>query len=202
MKQSRNRMLIIVSVVILMSIGMLNAFTIRFNDDPKQTESISQIDTAENSFVLPASLITIEEDAFSGTLAEEVILQGNVETIEDGAFSRMALLDTVIVPDSTKYIADNAFAGSPEVVLFASKGSYAENWARENRISFINKELWVALHVRIRTAASNNECQSVLKEKYQNNDKLIISETRDRDQQNVSRRKDRAEMNYQIGLFP
>ena len=87
-------------------------------------------------FLLPESLLVIDDEAFSGTSASRVVLQPNLTDINDRAFSENSLLKEVFIPPSVSCIADNAFEGSDGVVIFGERGSYADNWAHRNEIPF------------------------------------------------------------------
>ena len=88
------------------------------------------------SFKLPASLQVIEDSAFEGTAIVSVELPESVAYIGDYAFADIQTLLGIQIPDATTYIGKNAFAGSKQVTLTASSGSYARTWARENGLRF------------------------------------------------------------------
>lgn len=88
------------------------------------------------SFKLPASLQVIEDRAFEGTAIVSVEIPESVAYIGDYAFADISSLLGVQIPDTTTYIGKNAFAGSKQVTLTASSGSYARSWAKENGIRF------------------------------------------------------------------
>ena len=88
------------------------------------------------SFKLPASLQVIEDSAFEGTAIVSVDIPKSVTYIGDYAFADISTLLGIQIPDTTTFIGRNAFAGSKQVTLTASSGSYARSWAAENRIRF------------------------------------------------------------------
>lgn len=63
---------------------------------------------------IPASCKTIESRAFASSFAKisELILENGVETIEAGAFQLTASSDltSLVIPDSVKFVGENAFA--------------------------------------------------------------------------------------------
>ena len=99
-------------------------------------------DVLQSAFVMPASLRRIDDSAFEGTAAIEVILGESVETIGDGVFANMPRLKAVFIPKATKTIADNAFGGNHDVIVFGIAGSYAEEWAETNGFVFIHWDIW------------------------------------------------------------
>lgn len=90
----------------------------------------------ESQFVLPASLTTIENEAFEGTAITNIILPENVETIGDYAFADIQTLRNIRIPNSTTYIGKNAFKGSANVTITGAPKGYARAWAHENGMSF------------------------------------------------------------------
>lgn len=80
---------------------------------------------------LPASLKTIEEEAFKGTSAvEDVVIPEGATGIGDRAFADSGV-QRVFMPQSMKTIADDAFDGSELKTVVASADSYAGDWAEE-----------------------------------------------------------------------
>lgn len=91
---------------------------------------------SSESFVLPANLVTIEDQAFEGTAAETVSFPESLCYIGNAAFGGALSLRQIQVPASVTYIADNAFAGAENLTVFGEAGSYAEAWARVNGFRF------------------------------------------------------------------
>ena len=91
---------------------------------------------AEKAFRLPASLQMIGDEAFEGTAIVSVELPETVETIGERAFAAIPTLHSVKIPDNTREIAETAFAGSNNITLTGTPGSYAKAWARENGVPF------------------------------------------------------------------
>ena len=85
---------------------------------------------------LPAALKTVEEDAFIGVKAQMIDLRGtNVTSIGSGAFRNCVDLVAVYLPESVKYIADDAFYGCLNVTVYCAEGSFADTYARENSLT-------------------------------------------------------------------
>lgn len=99
---------------------------------------IGQIGTEEKGtqFVLPASLITIEDEAFEGTAITNIVLPESVETIGDYAFANIQTLRNISIPNKTTYIGKNAFKGSNNAIITGAPKGYARAWAHENGILF------------------------------------------------------------------
>ncbi len=68
--------------------------------------------------------------------AESVEIPAWVRTIPSDAFSRAVCLKSVTIPGSVTAIEDGAFVNCPGVTVRAPAGSFAEEYARNNGISF------------------------------------------------------------------
>lgn len=99
----------------------------------------AQADTA-SVFVLPAALRTIEDEAFTGTAAAEVILPDSLAVIGERAFAGNRRLSLVSIPASVESIAEHAFEGSADLTIRGERDSYAAQWAREHDIAFRQAE--------------------------------------------------------------
>ena len=62
-------------------------------------------------------------------------LPPNLSTIESGAFANLSTADAIYIPDTVTSIADDAFSES-DIVIIASSGSYAVEWAEMNNIPY------------------------------------------------------------------
>lgn len=84
---------------------------------------------------LPASTFYVDDEAFVGnsTIQSVVALDG-LQVIGTRAFADCANLKCITLPDTVSYIAEDAFENTPDVVIFASVGSYAWQWAEEQGI--------------------------------------------------------------------
>ena len=101
----------------------------------KETQSV---------FKLPAALRIVEDEAFSGIAGEVAILQEFVEYIGDGAFADISVLSDVYIPETTRYIADDAFTGT-NTIIHGIDGSFADQWAREHGFRFVHDNIWIAI---------------------------------------------------------
>ena len=91
---------------------------------------------AQPAFRLPASLRFIEDEAFEGTAIVSIDLPETVESIGENAFANIPTLRSVKIPENTKKIARTSFAGSSNVMITGTPGSYARTYARENGLPF------------------------------------------------------------------
>ena len=97
------------------------------------------------TFVLPASLKSIEEDAFDGSVAKTVIFPDGFQSIGDNAFRNMSFLSDVYIPGTTLFIAQNAFPNNEGFSIHGIEGSYAQRWAEKHDIPFVVDNVWNAI---------------------------------------------------------
>lgn len=84
---------------------------------------------------LPASTFYVDDEAFVGnSTIQSVVAPDGLKVIGTRAFADCANLKCITLPDSVSYIAEDAFENTPDVVIFASVGSYAWQWAEEQGI--------------------------------------------------------------------
>ena len=82
-----------------------------------------------DTLTLPASLKTIEAEAFMGdTSLDEVVLPEGIESIGSRAFANSSV-KTVNLPATLTSIADDAFDGVTEITVAAEQGTAAYEWA-------------------------------------------------------------------------
>ncbi|MBQ6528867.1 MAG: leucine-rich repeat protein, partial [Clostridia bacterium] len=92
---------------------------------------------AEKTLVLPSGTRTIEDQAFYGIKAEEVVIPSGATGIGSEAFAGNADLIIARIPSSVTQIADNAFTGcSPYLLIIGESGSVAETYATSHNLSF------------------------------------------------------------------
>lgn len=63
-----------------------------------------------------------------------IILPKSLKVIEKKAFFNCSSLLSVKIPDNVTRIARNAFSGCPKLVIYCTKGSYADKYAKRRRI--------------------------------------------------------------------
>lgn len=95
---------------------------------------------------LPKKIETIPFFAFENcTSLKRIVIPESVKKIESGAFSGCIGLRYIKIPRSVTYIDDIAFRGCKKrkgwinrdvLTIYTVKGSYAEKYAKENKINF------------------------------------------------------------------
>ena len=91
------------------------------------------------NITIPNNLTEIGERAFTNTGLISITLSENLETIGSRAFRNSADLSSVFIPPSVTYIGRLAFDGtSPDLTIYGYAGSYAEAFALNNNINFVD----------------------------------------------------------------
>lgn len=84
---------------------------------------------------LPAPTFYVDDEAFVGnSTIQSVVAPDGLQVIGTRAFADCANLKCITLPDSVSHIAEDAFENTPDVVIFASVGSYAWQWAEKQGI--------------------------------------------------------------------
>jgi len=88
---------------------------------------------------IPEGVTDIKSYAFAYCRSfTSIILPKTIKRIGERAFSNCSNLKSIIIPDSVESIGNNAFLEcSPDFTIFGNKGSYAEAYAKENNIKFV-----------------------------------------------------------------
>ena len=90
---------------------------------------LSLLPNALAEFKTPQTTVVIEEEAFMGNSSLSTItLNDGLKRIESNAFSNCDLQEAHL-PASVEYIAEDAFDGNSNMILYAPNGSYAWKWA-------------------------------------------------------------------------
>ena len=93
--------------------------------------------TSLTSITLPTSMKLIESYAFSNcTRLTSITIPDSVTGIYNSAFEGCSSLQRITIPASVTYILKDAFNCCPKLTIYAPKGSYAEEYAKKNNISF------------------------------------------------------------------
>lgn len=80
----------------------------------------------------------IQTEAFSDCInLESVVIKEGPQYLGYGAFGDCENLENVFLPKSITEIGRNAFYGCPNLTIHAPKDSYAEEYAKEHRIEFM-----------------------------------------------------------------
>ena len=90
--------------------------------------------------ILPASLKTIEEEAFSGGAFVYAKLPEGTESIQARAFADCPNLKFIYIPESTTVIHRTAFENVSNLTILGQKGSYAGYFANSFGYNFIETE--------------------------------------------------------------
>ena len=91
---------------------------------------------AEN-IVIPRGVTSIGDKAFHNfNKIKTVIIPDSVSKIGEKAFLLCLSLETIKIPDSVALIGDKAFGSCSVLTIECSAGSYAETYAKENKIKF------------------------------------------------------------------
>lgn len=90
----------------------------------------------KNMMILPTSAVTIEAEAFANCGFEAVETGAELERIGERAFANSEALKQVRLGSKITFIADDAFEGCPNVILWCPYGSYAAEYAHAHGISY------------------------------------------------------------------
>lgn len=98
--------------------------------------TVAEETVEEPDFILPAALVTIEEEAFRGDAFTYVRLSENVTSIGARAFADCPNLRHIYIAEKTTSIDDDAFEGIAALVIHGVEGSYAQTYAQEHGFEF------------------------------------------------------------------
>ncbi|MBQ6829584.1 MAG: leucine-rich repeat domain-containing protein [Clostridia bacterium] len=88
---------------------------------------------------IPNSVTQIGVSVFEGCAnLKTIIVPSSVTIIEDSAFCDCINLTCVTIPESVTSIAKSAFDGCNNLAIHAPTGSFAEQYAKENNITFVS----------------------------------------------------------------
>lgn len=93
--------------------------------------------SSEADMLLPASLTAIEDEAFYGLPMSSVYCPDGLKSIGAKAFANCTSLRKVRIPASVTQIDASAFNGCTNLLIFGTKGSTAETFAKEHNFTFI-----------------------------------------------------------------
>ena len=96
------------------------------------------------NFAEGSKLTTIGGSAFRGcTAMTELTLPDGLQTIYGNAFRDCSALASVYLPDSISYMSGSAFSGCSKVVLSVGANSYAKDFAVNNGIKYVERQVGV-----------------------------------------------------------
>ena len=88
------------------------------------------------------SVKNIQDSLFNGCKSiESIKVPSGVKSIEYTAFNDCINLKRIDIPNSVKDIKQNAFNGCYSLIIYGSSDSYAEQYAKENNLKFINNTI-------------------------------------------------------------
>ena len=90
---------------------------------------------AEDTLVIPANVVQLEDESFQDTGARVVVLPEGIDYIGANVFAGMPL-QQINLPASLNYIAPGAFAGCDDLVAAVEPGSYALTYCIENGVAY------------------------------------------------------------------
>lgn len=99
-------------------------------------EGVTLITAPIPDLILPAQLITIGEEAFSGGAFTYVRLSENTTTIGKNAFANCANLTFIYIPEVTTAIDPEAFGNRRNLTIIGKAGSTAETYAAAHNFTF------------------------------------------------------------------
>ena len=115
--------------------------TQRLLDEAKTASNYAQIVEIQNmayAITAPADLITLEDIAFENArFSSADLATAPLNAIGSRAFAGNAKLRYVRIPDSVSFIADDAFSDCPNVTLVCSFDSWAAQYARFYKLSYV-----------------------------------------------------------------
>lgn len=85
--------------------------------------------------IIPKGRNEIIAQEFAGDISvERVVIPDGVISIGERAFEDCPMLNEVVIPNSVTSIGEHAFDGCRYISIRVHKGSYAEEYAKENKI--------------------------------------------------------------------
>lgn len=89
--------------------------------------------------VILEGITDIEAEAFYGcSNLEKIVLPESVTRIEEAAFYDCKNLKSIVIPDSVVEMYKETFDNCPNLSICGHTGSYAERYAKENNIPFVD----------------------------------------------------------------
>lgn len=102
------------------------------------TGNVSEVSLADS--VNNKKVNTIGSGVFKGhDEIEKIILPSSIEVIGRSCFEGCTSLTRIDIPFSVSYIGADAFKNCTKVIIYGQAGSYAEKYAKENNIAFVEK---------------------------------------------------------------
>ncbi len=91
------------------------------------------------SITIPDNVTSIGNNAFEGwSNLESITIPDSITSIGSNAFSGCSSLTSITIPDSVTSIGYNAFYNCNNLTIYGYAGSYAETYANDHNIPFVN----------------------------------------------------------------
>ena len=123
-----------IAFLVLITVTVLFVFSAAFADGPGYGRG--------SVFLLPASLTTIETEAFLGTPVNTVVFREEILHIADYAFENTPGLTDIYISAPMVEIDDHAFPLNERLTLHAAAGSSAQAWADRHEVGFDVFSVW------------------------------------------------------------
>ena len=185
----------IVSVILVIAIMMFNLQCFALAEQPQY------LNQAGAAFVFPSSLQLIEDEAFEGTAVNTLVFQNGLLRVEKDAFAENHGLTDVYIPPTAQYISDTAFSLSLNLTIHGVEGSYANEWADEHNITFVEDNIWsLILNNGTRVVVDKPRAKSLFKTIRSDDSAKLVSKTKENGES--KRPQDRPELNPIDYRFP
>lgn len=103
------------------------------------TSSVAAIipcDFSKADTVFPVGTLEIRNEAYEGTKCSIVLLPDGLKSIGTRAFADCKRLTQIVIPNSVSSIADDAFSGVTNPIIYGAFGSMAQTWATGKGLTF------------------------------------------------------------------
>ena len=90
-----------------------------------------------SSISIPAAVTEIEEEAFSSSGAEQIVLHADVANAGSRGFSNNPALKVLLVEGSNTVLADDVLDGSDNVIVICRTDSLAEQWCAAHGVKYV-----------------------------------------------------------------